>query len=166
MSALLPGQDALKRRACLGTHSVELLDWFLQVETEAWGWVKSHFPQNRPKKIFLVTGQTLTNEFSISHLENSSESCEITVAADVAIPSVVEGGIFVGRDSERIVASRGFQNVVPKAPQNEDSGLYSIFLEVENSGPITPLLGISMKCKSLLRFWFRSTFPFDLQLIC
>lgn len=154
MSALVPGQDDLKHRACLGTRYFELKTWFSNVEIDAWEWVKKNFSQNRPKEIFLVTGQTLTTEFSISHFENASAGCEIHVAADVAVPPVVEAGILVGRNFETVTAGVGFQTTVSRGPN-----FYSIFFEIEKSPPITRLFGLNWKQKSLVRSWFRSILP-------
>lgn len=157
MSALVPGQEDLKHRVCLGPRNVELLTWFREVETEAWGWVNDNYPQNRPKEIFLVIGQTLTTEYSISHFENGSESCEIFVAADITVPAAFEAEVLVGRNFEKVTAAAGFQKVVSKASQKEGPGLHSIFLEVEKSPPITRLHSISRRFKSLLHARFRST---------
>ena len=144
MSVLVPGQDDLLRRACFAQHSLNLVDWFKAVEVEAWDYVQRRFP--RPKEIFLVTGQTLTREYTISHVENLQEKCVVQVGADVGVPAMVDAGVFLGRGFEKVTPSTGFQITSPR----ENPCYHSIFLEVYPSSPISRLLGIDKKTIRLL----------------
>src|SRR5438045_4586840 len=81
MSVLVPGQDDLVRRVCLGPRFQELLWWFFAAEEQAWGYVEGAYP-HRPDSIFLVVGQTLSAQYAICHQVNDSDSCAISVQAN------------------------------------------------------------------------------------
>ena len=62
----------------------ELAHWFHSIETRAWKWVDKT-ARKRPDKIFLVTGQVLASEFSISH---SSSTITMTFQSAKPIPPI------------------------------------------------------------------------------
>jgi hypothetical protein len=155
---LVPGQENLERLACVPSHELGLLMWFKEVEVEAWEYIQKLHPL-RPQEIFLVTGQTLTKEYSISHFENASEKCVVDIGANVQMPMFGDGKIHLGREFENVQVSpaSGFQRTA--RPGNR--GYHSIFLEVDRSRPIARLKIISRKTVRLLRsrfIKFRSVF--------
>jgi len=132
LSVLVPGQDDLVRRICIGPRFQELLWWFYAAEEQAWGYVENAYPNNRPDSIFLVVGQTLSSEYAICHQVNKSDSCEISVKANVAIPVVMESHFLLGYELEMVNASNGFQQMTKK----QGSQLHTLFLKVHESAPI------------------------------
>jgi hypothetical protein len=151
MSVLVPGQDDLVHRACFGAEELGLLRWFKEVEVEVWEYIQG-LPVPRPPEIFLVTGQTLTKEYKISHFENASEKCVVEVGANVQVPTLVDGNIYLGRQFERVRVSpsSGFQRTAP--PDNRS--YHSIFLEVNRSRPVSRLKIMGKKTVRLLRSRF------------
>src|SRR5437773_10102892 len=137
LSVLVPGQDDLLRRHCQGMYKQELRTWFKLVEFRVWKWVKAlyHTP---PSSIFLVTGQILTPEYAISHLEEGTRTCEVVVEAKVGVPSIIDTKCLVGYAFERESISAGF-DIVNKKKDDEDGVLYSVFLEVVRSQPMRRL---------------------------
>src|SRR5271168_1628037 len=81
MSVLVPNQDGLRRRACVGEHAQQLKTWFAAVQPNAWAYVTAS-TQKRPPKIFLVTEQTLATSYAIAHEHERSITCEVSVEAN------------------------------------------------------------------------------------
>jgi hypothetical protein len=92
------------------------------------------FRQQRPSKIFLVTGQTLTDEFYISHQENEGSGCEIIVKPCLGIPETINARPVLGYNVEKVSASVGFEVVAKKG--QAASTLYSVYLEEYKSSLI------------------------------
>ena len=156
---MVPGQDDLKHRVCLGPRYHELLAWFWTVEVEAWDWVYANFASSdRPARIFLVTGQTLTTEYAISHLETTSESCQISVDVGTEVPSLLEAGIVLGYGLTKVTASAGFQKVVAKGAGEHDLPLYSVFLKTIESAPTKRLNGINNTQRQKVFAWHKLCF--------
>jgi hypothetical protein len=127
---------------------LSLLMWFKEVEVEVWECIQGlRAPQ--PQEIFLVTGQTLTKEYAISHFENASEKCVVEVAPNVQVPTLVDGSIYLGRQFEKVRISPlgGFQRTVP--PDNPF--YHSIFIEVSRSRPVSRLKIMGSQTARLLR---------------
>jgi hypothetical protein len=137
LSVLVPGQDDLLRRHCQGTYKQELRTWFKLDEYRARKWVKALY-DTPPSSIFLVTGQTLTSEYAISHLEEGNSTCEVMVEAKVGVPSIIDTKCLVGYSFERATISAGF-DVVKTKKDDEHGELYSVFLEVVPSRPMRRL---------------------------
>ena len=57
MSVLIPSQEQLVYRSCVEEEYYNLLNWFSWVEQRAWDRVNAYFANERPSRIFLVTGQ-------------------------------------------------------------------------------------------------------------
>lgn len=157
LSVIVPGQDKLKRRRCFGEYEQELMTWFRIVEAEVWDWVNAIYKgDGRPKEIFLVTGQTLTTEYSISHIDQRSQSCDVFLEGGADVPTLAGGGLFIGEGLgiKEVAATSGFVSP-PKCSGRNEADLHSIFLKVERSKPIILLKEISRKFKSQLRSWLR-----------
>lgn len=136
MSILVPGQDNLVHRACVDAEYYDLLDWFSAVEMKAWVAANSYFAANRPKRLFLVTGQTLTSEYSITHKEGLANECEIHLEANAGVPIVAEANLLLGYNVKRVSASIGFEVRSQTFDQMSQRRLYSVFLNVFESAPI------------------------------
>ena len=89
MSALVPGQDYLVYRACLEENLEYFRIWFVRVQTRAWKWANT-FGSSRPNKIFLITGQTLTNEFAIAHIQEENSEIEIILEPNMGAAEAIE----------------------------------------------------------------------------
>jgi hypothetical protein len=129
MSVLLPGPDDLRRRVALGEYAQHVKTWLLAIQDKAWEYVNT-FPGDRPQKIFLVTGQTLANEYAISHSQRASLSCEVTVEGEADVPNLINSKVFVGYQWGRVSASSGFEIVARRSPI-----FHSLFLQVYESSP-------------------------------
>ena len=139
LSVLVPGEDDLLRRHCQGIYNQELRIWFKVVEYRAWKWVKAVY-DTQPSSIFLVTGQTLTTEYAISHITEATSACEVVVEANVGIPNIIDSRCLVGYAFNRATISAGFDVVKKKKDEEDsDSELYSVFLEVVQSRPVRRL---------------------------
>jgi len=144
MSVLIPSNEPLIHRVCPDQHWWNLLAWFSAIEGRAWeaacaAWSGS----GRPDKIFLVTGQTLTSEYSICHQEQEQSGCETIIKTSVSLPSVVDGGVYLGTRCEQVSASTGFEISSRVQVGNERSSdvlLHSIFFETTESSPINRFL--------------------------
>jgi hypothetical protein len=132
MSILIPAQEPLYHRSCDEEQYYHLLTWFAHVELLAWEWVNTFFADDRPKRIFLVTGQTMSPAYSIAHKESGLTECEILLEANVGIPNILDGKALVQYKVERAYANLGFEEETLKSGTDK----YTIFLEVFNSGPI------------------------------
>lgn len=131
ISALVPGQGPLLHRACVEEHKIKFRTWFFSVEDLAWKWANT-FGRERPNKIFGVSGQTLTNEYSIAHHQGNSSECEILVEPNISIPKVAEVSSVLGHQCRKASASIGFND----HRSGDDSSMYSVFFEVIESGPM------------------------------
>ena len=153
LSIMIPGQDNLCHRACFARYKRELLRWFAMVETRAWKYVNTYFRHQLPSNIFLVTGQTLTDEFSITYQENESTDCKIILEPYLGIPQTVNAKPILGYNIEKASASIGFEVVLKKG--QESCPLYSVYLEEYKSSPILvchPFFGyvsVLMTCTSM-----------------
>jgi hypothetical protein len=132
LSVLVPGQGALTRRVCYEEHKANLIHWFSAMEILAWEWVNLTYPDDRPEKIFLVTGQTLTDEFYITHQHKGHSRCEVIVQGNGDVCQNVTNGLGYTYDSA--TAFFGFE--VSRRSQGPDDQLFSIFLETYESRPI------------------------------
>src|SRR5437764_1129584 len=89
LSVLVPGHGELAYRACLGRQKSYILKWFGYVEARAWMYVNTFFRDARPKRIFLVTGQTLTDEYYIYHQETEEAHCDIELQPRLGISDIL-----------------------------------------------------------------------------
>jgi hypothetical protein len=137
LSVLVPGQRELRYRACLGRQKPHLLEWFSSVEARAWKYVNTFFPEQRPKMIFLVTGQTLTDEYYIYHQETDESHCDVALEPRFGVPQVLNVNAILGYQFERVSASMGFNVVMP--PSQTNPMLYSVYFELFESKPMTHL---------------------------
>jgi hypothetical protein len=149
MSVLIPSQRPLLHRACLDREEWYLLEWFSVNEIRAWEAVNTAYRTNRPEKIFLVTGQTLTSEYAISHQEHSSNGCEILVEGGAEISSLVDARLFMGYDYQRVYASCGFEIMARNSSANDDEPRYSVYIEKYESFPIKRFSGKSLASRFL-----------------
>lgn len=133
MSALVPGQEDLVYRACLEENLEYLRIWFARVQTRAWKWANT-FGSSRPNKIFLITGQTLTNEYAIAHIQEENSEIEIIFEPKVGVAQAIEIDPSIGYHVSRATASAGFSEYRPASA--DVSRLYSVFFEVIESTPI------------------------------
>ena len=133
LSVLIPGQGPLSYRACVGRAKDSLIKWFISVEDRAWEYVNTVFEESRPSKIFLVTGQTMTSEYSICHREQGVNKCEIMLEPSARVPQILDATVHIGYQFERVSAYVGF-NVVHKASE-ENPRLYSVYLQCYESKP-------------------------------
>ena len=131
MSILVPGEGPLVHRACIEQNIYDLKDWFSAVEMHAWKAVNSYF-RSRPDKIFLVTGQTLTSKYALSHKQHVTSECEIYIESNAGVPIAAEANVLLGRTLKKVSASMGFES---HSPTNGSERLYSIFLETYESYP-------------------------------
>ena len=136
MSVLIPSQDPLLHRACVDQQKWYLLEWFATNESCAWEVVNAMYPTNRPEKIFLVTGQTLTSEYDISHQEHTATGCEIAVEASAEILPLINARIFMGNACEKASACFGFEVVARRSSEEVTTPCYSVFLERYESAPM------------------------------
>jgi hypothetical protein len=136
LSVLIPGNDDFVQRACRWQMRWYLLRWFRKVEARVWEFVTAHYGRRRPQKIFLVTGQTLTNEYWISHQEQRSVGCEVFIGGEAGIPNIIEGHTYWGYGIGRVRASRGFE-IEGRRSNDGTERLHSIFFQTEySSSPI------------------------------
>ena len=132
MSVLVPGPEDLRRRLCVGRYGQELETWFAYVEAHAWEWVNARSDRNRPQKIFLVLGQTMTNQYAISHYAEETSTCEVHLRADADFPSIAKLSVLTGYSWGEVSTSAGFQFMKPR-----DNRLHSVFFNVLESYPTT-----------------------------
>jgi hypothetical protein len=136
MSVLIPDQKQLYKNECKEEEYYEILNFFACVEVLAWERVNTYFPHDRPQKIFLVTGQTLSPSYAIAHKENTSEKCEIILEASANIPGLVESDVHFLKYIHSAHASMGFDDVKPPSEVEADPDPFSIFLDVWPSFPV------------------------------
>jgi hypothetical protein len=152
MSVLIPGQTPLLHRACIEHQKWYLLEWFSTVECRAWDVVNATYPTNRPEKLFLVTGQTLTSEYAISYQEQQCSRCEVSVEGKAGIPSMVDSRVFYGHGCQRVVASFGFE-VVAQNSGADDTASYSVYLEKFESSPMKRFQKEGLLVRSLAKLY-------------
>ena len=135
LSVLIPGEKPLTRQTCLDQQKEKLITWFSAVEVLAWEWVNATYPKARPDTIFLVTGQTLTDEYDITHQEKAHSRCEVLLERD---PNIESPEIEVlGYKFHTATGFFGFETRRRKSPTDTGkSRLYSVFLEIHESKPI------------------------------
>lgn len=151
LSILIPGQGPLQHRACLEEQKCYLRIWFAVVEARAWKWANT-FHNSRPDKIFLVTGQTLTNEWAIAHYQTNSSECEILLELGAGVPANLDVNMHLGYGFQRATAYVGFNEHQPASDDN--SMLYSVFFEVIESYPMN-FFPLEPKLLSLISDAFR-----------
>jgi hypothetical protein len=137
MSILVPGQNPLLHRCCLDEQYFELIDWFSAVETQAWAAVNAYFGHQRPKEIFLVTGQILTSEYHIAHAQGSLSECEVNIEGVSGSTFIAHENTLMGNRFKSAEAIGGFEN---KAPVSASAhAAYSVLLQLFRSYPILPI---------------------------
>jgi hypothetical protein len=137
MSVLIPGQGPLLHRACVDQQEWYLLEWFATNEVRAWEAVNAMpYGTKRPEKIFLVTGQTLTSEYNISHQEHTCTGCEIAVEASAEILSLANAKLFMGSACQKVSACFGFEVAARKSGAEDAAPCYSVYLEQYESFPM------------------------------
>jgi hypothetical protein len=136
MSVLVPSQEPLEHRAAREQRFFDLLDWFQAIQFEAWRRVNSYFIDFKPQTIFIVTGQTLTSECSISHKKYGERACEVILESQDALPDVVDPKEIPSYGCTKAIASGGFEGGAPKL--QDDPRKYSILLEVFTSSRVMP----------------------------
>lgn len=133
MSVLIPCQESLIYRSCNEGEYFNLLDWFAWVELLVWEKVNSYFADNRPNSIFLVTGQTLSSGYAITHKESGSAECEVFLETDIGIPNILNAKSLAQYTIQRAHATLGFEEVQSRTDGDDK---YSIFLDIYHSVPI------------------------------
>jgi len=139
MSILIPGKDPLLHRAFEELQDWRLVEWFSTVEPLAWAAVEARFAYNRPDRIFLVRGQTVTTEYAITHQEHEYSECEALLEATAGVPSVVDANVFLGHRLRHASASLGFEVSVQKENAGNQQRKYSVYLETVPSTPVKML---------------------------
>ena len=152
MSVLVPCQKPLVHRACMEQEQYNLLDWFSHAELLAWENVNAYNePSERPSKIFLVIGQTLTSSYAIAHKEHNSTECEVLLSSKIAIPNLIDAKGLAQYNVEKAHATLGFEEI--KTEESEKK--YSIFLDVRYSFPIHRFQVLSAGLKARLEDMYR-----------
>lgn len=146
ISVLVHGDDGLVQRACRRGMRWQLLRWFISVEARVWEFVTAHYGCHRPNKIFLVTGQTLTTEYWISHQEHLSMGCEVSIEGETGITNIIDGKTYWGNGLRRVRASFGFE-VSSQRNNDGEERLHSIFFDTESSFPINRFRSLKSNSK-------------------
>lgn len=137
MSMLIPGPDPLRSRFCEARQAWRLVNWFLAVEPFAWAAIENRFGDQRPDHIFLVLGQTLANEFAITHQQYGSPGCEVSITTTVDLPAVADTTLFLGHGVQTVSPSRGIWEVFAQRSADTLPRSYSVFLQTcESMGPM------------------------------
>jgi hypothetical protein len=110
------------------------MDWFAAVELNAWTAIDTYFHDSRPEKIFLIKGQTLTDEWAISHGDQGTASCEFSIEAGGDLPGFIRGHASLGHFVHKVTASSGFREMKRDSP--DEPRYYSVFVEVMESKPL------------------------------
>jgi hypothetical protein len=127
---LVPAQEPLTQRGCFEREFYHLYRWFCQVEPLAWELANFLYRDNKPDKIFLVTEQTLTASYAITHKQLESDVCEIRLSANVPLPSQAEASALLQYKAESAQAGAGFE--IRGEASNTKA---AIFLKVHESSP-------------------------------
>jgi hypothetical protein len=125
---VLGRNETLQNRGCNAAHLFSLLRWFSNLEAPIWSWVNVSLLM-KPKKIFLVLGQTMTTDYWITFQDSGDYGCGIQVKGD--IPTSVNGKTFigVGLQGAATSAGAGFEIVSTR----RHSRPCSVFLEISES---------------------------------
>ena len=137
MSVLVPGQNPLLYRCCLDEQYYELIDWFSAIETNAWAAINAYFGHQRPKEIFLVTGQILTSEYHITHTQDAISECEVHIEGNSGSTLITQENTLLGNRIKAVSANGGFENRAPVSASAHAA--YSVFLQLYRSHPILPI---------------------------
>jgi len=129
ISVLIPGHGPLRYRACLDRQKHNLIGWFAVNESNAWEAVNALYQETRPDRIFLVVGQTMTTEYSITHQDEDTHGCDIHVSANVELPTIIGAKAHLGYAYQSVAASAGFEVMM------KSDGHSSVYLEVYSSPP-------------------------------
>ena len=132
----MPGQEPLQYRAAREESYFHLIEWFQAVEFFAWKRVRSYFPNSNVKEIFCVTGQTLSDEYSISHQEYGESGFEVQLEGMAQLPPIINSETIVTHCCRNVVASIGFEQVARKSTILSTSPMYSVILQVFRSSRI------------------------------
>jgi len=140
VSVLIPGEGPILHKDCTGTRRWELLDWFASVEARFWQLVKTRFKKRQPKSIFLVTGQTLTSNYKITHQQTTSTGCELRIEYDPGHPvafksHVLSHNLHLGYGYRSVSGLQGFE--ITKTDY-DIKAMSSVFLEVVESQTVPP----------------------------
>jgi hypothetical protein len=127
----MPGRDNFIRRECQTPHLWQLKRYFLDNQESFWDFVTTFEGDKRPRIIHLVTGQILTNEYHITHQQNSMSGCTISVKSAPSVPIKLKKGEYFMCSNDNLRATSGFE--VYSAGSDK---LYSIFFETDVSSPI------------------------------
>jgi len=148
MSVLVLGEDPITHRRCEEEYDWGLKDWFACAEMNAWERVNAYYESERPKEIFLVTGQYLASSYAVAHKTFGSLECEVVLESNVQIPNVVEGNVSAGFSIKKAHAEEGFEYIFRKR-EDQDASQYSIILDTyrAKSGPLQRLKGRSLKTR-------------------
>ena len=140
MSVLVIGDAPVRYRRCVADYAYALTDWFAWVEMNAWERVNAYFDYERPKEIFLITGQYLTSSYAVAHKKYGSLECEVVLESTAQLPPVIQGNISASFVIKKAHAEDGFEYVFTKSG-DEDPSMYSIILDIYNpkSGPLQRL---------------------------
>ena len=137
MSVLIPQGAYLYRKYCADHEKDKLIQWFRNVEVQAWDRIKKWLGSRCPQKIFLIRGQVLASKFWISH----GLTCSIWFKNVIHRLSASRGKeAWIGEDTGKkpwfgapgllpVEAMEGFQEV------GDGSQLLSAFIEVSWSSP-------------------------------
>ena len=139
-SVMVPGDDPLRFRGALDDQNFNLINWFAVNEAAAWTAVNTYYGHERPSRIFLVIGQTMTTEYAITHQQEQSSGCAIILSGKADIPSFVGANALFGWGYEKVRASTGFETSM------KGTGHHSVFLDTY---PSTPMKIINILEKSL-----------------
>ena len=133
VSIVVPDPSPLHYRACLDSQRFRLLQWFAEVEALAWAVVNATCGKDRPKEIFLVTGQTLSPGYSIAHLEEEGSSVHLDIETLLKPPTGKLKETLMGYAFQRVFPpTTGFQMMRTRSDR-----LFSLFLQVHKSRPQT-----------------------------
>jgi hypothetical protein len=135
---VLGRNETLQHRGCNAAHLFSLLRWFSNLETPIWSWIEVNLDMIlKPKKIFLVLGQTMTTDYWITFQDSGDYGCGIQFKGD--IPTSLDGKPFigVGLQGAATSAGAGFEIVSTR----RHSRPCSVFLEISES--MAPTGGIS-----------------------
>lgn len=124
-SILIPGPGPLMRRACKPEYASRLVNWFNGVQQSAWDAVNETMG-DLPDSIFMVTGQTMTAQYAISHLSDLSGTSDIYLGLSTTTTNI---------DAPRWKATTASPIQGFRIQLDGRESLYSIFLEVTPSTP-------------------------------
>ena len=160
VSVLVPSQTPLVYRGYSKHKRLKILIWFADVERLAWEYVNTFFARNPPASIFLVTGQTLTREYSICTLATNRSSCKVSIEPSVSLAGLVEAHLGLGYGLQSANASAGFQIQVRYETRPDPLlALSSVYLQVYESFRIRRLqlvLGTTLADRVMKMFKYKA----------